>query len=139
MRQYEQAYNQAQRDGIRIKALVLCSPHNPLGWSSRKESFDIHLTHFGPTGRCYSEDVLAEYMVFCNRHKLHLISDEIYALSVWENPALPDSVPFKSILSMDIKSLMDPSMAHVVWGLSKVSTLTSVSLYCDNVAKSHDN
>ncbi|KAB8279507.1 pyridoxal phosphate-dependent transferase [Aspergillus minisclerotigenes] len=111
VRQYEQAYNQAQRDGIRIKALVLCSPHNPLG-------------------RCYSEDVLAEYMVFCNRHKLHLISDEIYALSVWENPALPDSVPFISILSMDIKSLMDPSMAHVVWGLSKDFGSTGLRIGC---------
>lgn len=60
-------------------------------------------------------------MKFCNKHKLHLISDEIYALSVWENNDLPGAPIFKSVLSMDIDNIMDPSMVHVVWGLSKVS------------------
>jgi hypothetical protein len=59
-------------------------------------------------------------MRFCAGHGLHLISDEIYALSVWKNPHLPDAVGFKSILSMDVKSIMDPKMIHTVWGLSKV-------------------
>jgi aspartate/methionine/tyrosine aminotransferase len=59
-------------------------------------------------------------MKFCTRHGLHLICDEIYALSVWENPRLPDAPGFRSVLSMDIKEVMEPSMVHVVWGLSKV-------------------
>jgi len=54
------------------------------------------------SGRCYSEDVLREYMKFCNRHGLHLLSDEIYVLSVWENPELSVAPTFKSVLSMDM-------------------------------------
>jgi hypothetical protein len=71
-------------------------------------------------GRCYPKDVLKEYMKFCSRNRLHLVSDEIYALSVWENPRLPDASSFTSVLSIDVKDVMDPNMMHVVWGLSKV-------------------
>jgi aspartate/methionine/tyrosine aminotransferase len=66
-------------------------------------------------------------MKFCERHKLHLISDEIYALSVWESPDLPDPVPFKSVLSINAAQIMDPGKIHVVWGLSKVRC------FCDSV------
>jgi aspartate/methionine/tyrosine aminotransferase len=63
---------------------------------------------------------LREYMKFCARNGLYLVSDEIYALSVWNNPRLPDTSNFTSVLSVDVKDIMDPSMVHVVWGLSKV-------------------
>lgn len=59
-------------------------------------------------------------MKFCHRHGLHLIFDEIYAMTVWENPRLKEAPGFQSILSMTNESLMDPSMVHAVWGLSKV-------------------
>lgn len=59
-------------------------------------------------------------MKLCKKHNLHLISDEIYALSVWENPHLADATQFKSVLSINAAEFMDPSMVHVVWGLSKV-------------------
>ena len=59
-------------------------------------------------------------MKLCKKHNLHLISDEIYALSVWENPDLANAAQFKSVLSIDAAEFMDPSMVHVVWGLSKV-------------------
>lgn len=59
-------------------------------------------------------------MRFCSRNGLHLISDEIYALSVWDNPRLPNATPFRSVLSIDIEELIDPNTVHVVWGLSKV-------------------
>ena len=71
-------------------------------------------------GRCYPEDVLREYMKLCSRNGLHLVSDEIYALSVWKNPHLPDATGFKSVLSINTDGLIDPSMVYVVWGLSKV-------------------
>ncbi|KAF4181652.1 hypothetical protein CNMCM7927_000531 [Aspergillus lentulus] len=111
VQEYEKTYEEARSRGIRVKALLLCSPHNPLG-------------------RCYSEDVLREYMKFCNKHKLHLISDEIYALSVWENNDLPGASIFKSVLSMDIDNIMDPSMVHVVWGLSKDFGATGLRIGC---------
>lgn len=65
-------------------------------------------------------------MKFCERHKLHLISDEIYGLSVWGSPDLPNPEPFKSALSINAAQIMDPSMLHVVWGLSKVRRLHNV-------------
>ncbi|KAF7593592.1 hypothetical protein BBP40_011212 [Aspergillus hancockii] len=111
VQEYENAYVDARSRGIHVKALLLCSPHNPLG-------------------RCYSEDVLREYMKFCNKHGLHLISDEIYALSVWKHPDFPGAPTFTSILSMDISDVMDPSMVHVVWGLSKDFGATGLRIGC---------
>lgn len=62
-------------------------------------------------------------MRFCQKHSLHLISDEIYALSIWENPDAPDAPGFTSILSIDTNDLIDPSLVHVLWGMSKVKLL----------------
>ncbi|OOF91836.1 hypothetical protein ASPCADRAFT_518229 [Aspergillus carbonarius ITEM 5010] len=109
--EYERAYAAAKSNGVRIKAVLLCSPHNPLG-------------------RCYSEDILKEYMRFCSRNGLHLISDEIYAMSVWRNPRMSDAPGFKSILSMNVREFMDPSMVHVVWGLSKDFGSTGLRIGC---------
>ncbi|RJE23604.1 hypothetical protein PHISCL_04060 [Aspergillus sclerotialis] len=64
-------------------------------------------------------------MKLCNRYRLHLISDEIYGLSVWDNPKVKDNVGFTSVLSIDAAQFMDPSMVHVVWGLSKKLSLTN--------------
>ncbi|KAJ5431294.1 Pyridoxal phosphate-dependent transferase major region subdomain 2 [Penicillium cf. griseofulvum] len=100
VQQYERAFTEATSNGLRVKALVLCSPNNPLG-------------------RCYPEDVLKEYLKFCSRNGLHVISDEIYALSVWDNPRVPDATDFKSILSINLEGIIDQSFVHIVWGLSK--------------------
>lgn len=59
-------------------------------------------------------------MKLCNRYRLHLISDEIYGLSAWDNPKVEENVGFTSALSIDAAQFMDPSMVHVQWGLSKV-------------------
>lgn len=74
----------------------------------------------GSIGRCYPEHVLKEYLKFCSRNGLHLISDEIYALSVWDNPRLPNAPGFRSVLSINQEGIIDPSFVHTVWGLSKV-------------------
>lgn len=97
---YEEALVEAQNSGVPIRALFLCSPHNPLG-------------------RCYPRDVLVGLMKFCQQHKIHLISDEIYALSVWQNPEVPDAVSFESVLSIDTNGIIDPDLVHVLWGMSK--------------------
>ncbi|CAD6593006.1 MAG: hypothetical protein ASARMPREDX12_006652 [Alectoria sarmentosa] len=97
---YEEALVEAQKDGVPIKALFLCSPHNPLG-------------------RCYPREVLLGLMKFCQKHMIHLISDEIYALSVWQNPEVPEAVTFESVLSIDTTGIIDPGLVHVLWGLSK--------------------
>lgn len=66
-------------------------------------------------------------MRFCQKHRLHLISDEIYALSVWHNADYPDAPGFTSVLSIDTEGLIDPSLVHVMWGMSKVSNCLNVS------------
>lgn len=45
---------------------------------------------------------------------MHVIVDEIYALSVFDT-----SAPHQSVLSLD--DLPDPEKTHVLWGLTKVS------------------
>ena len=99
---YENALIAARKDGQRIAGIVLCNPHNPLG-------------------RCYSPEVIRRLMCLCQEYDAHLISDEIYALSVWENTVdkQPASVSFQSCLAIDTRGLIDRSRIHVVWGMSK--------------------
>lgn len=93
-----------------IKALILSNPHNPLG-------------------RCYSKDILKKCLEFCHRHKIHLISDEVFALSVFANPDLNDSSTFVSALSLHPKSMnCDPDLVHVVWSMSKDLAATGLRL-----------
>ncbi|EFR00104.1 1-aminocyclopropane-1-carboxylate synthase [Nannizzia gypsea CBS 118893] len=93
------------RTGKRVRALMLCHPHNPLG-------------------RCYPRETIIELMKFCQRYQIHLISDEIYAMSVWENtidtaPGTPPPVKFISALSIPTQGLIDGNLLHALWGMSK--------------------
>jgi aspartate/methionine/tyrosine aminotransferase len=56
---------------------------------------------------------------FCASNDVHLISNEIYAKSVFDakrNPPLP---VFTSILSLDLEGVIDANLVHVVYGASK--------------------
>ncbi|KAF5718817.1 1-aminocyclopropane-1-carboxylate synthase 1 [Fusarium mundagurra] len=97
---YEKALDEAERQGIRVRVFLLCNPHNPLG-------------------RCYTPDVLKAYMQFCQKHNLHLISDEVYALSVWKNPGAPTASGFTSALAINSDGLIDRDLLHVLWGMGK--------------------
>lgn len=100
---YEQALEQAESEGTKIRALLLCHPHNPLG-------------------QCYPAETLIALMRFCNQRGIHLISDEIYALSTYEinDPNAAPTVPFRSILTIpNIVSHIDPALLHVLYGMSK--------------------
>lgn len=92
----------ATRRGISVKAVILCNPHNPLA-------------------RCYPRAVVAAYCQFCERHGLHLLADEIFALSVFAPIGdAPPSEPFHSVLSLDADLLgVDPARLHVLYGMSK--------------------
>lgn len=100
VKKYEEALLQAQKDGIAIKALVLCNPHNPLG-------------------RCYPAETLKALFAFCERYNLHLVSDEIYALSVFDVEGAART-PFTSVLSIDPSRVINPGRIHVMYGMSKV-------------------
>ncbi len=57
-------------------------------------------------------------MRFCNRHRIHLFSDEIYALSVYK--ADSSDTTFTSVLAIDPSGIMDPDLVHIMYGMSKV-------------------
>jgi aspartate/methionine/tyrosine aminotransferase len=101
--EYEKAAMEfEERAGKRVRAIVLCNPHNPLG-------------------RCYPRTTVDGLMRLCQSRQMHLISDEIYALSVWKNRVDNDVpfTPFESLLSRDTCGLIDPALVHVLWGMSK--------------------
>ncbi|KAJ9136657.1 Aspartate aminotransferase [Pleurostoma richardsiae] len=98
IKRLEAAYQRASKAGITVRAMLLCNPCNPLG-------------------RCYSRTTLAKLAAFCGRHQLHLISDEIYALSVTPAESMLDG--FTSVLSLDRETGLDPRGVHVLYGASK--------------------
>lgn len=57
-------------------------------------------------------------MKFCQKHRIHLFSDEVYACSVFDSGE-KDAVPFTSVLSINSKDLIDPSLLHITYALSK--------------------
>ena len=107
---YESALLESRKNGIEVKALMLCSPHNPLG-------------------RCYSRPALLAYIALCAKYSIHLVSDEIYALSVWGDTS-HGAEPFTSILSIDLAGLIDPNLVHVLWGVSKDFGANGLRLGC---------
>jgi aspartate/methionine/tyrosine aminotransferase len=100
---YEKTLLESNANGTKVRALLLCHPHNPLG-------------------RCYSTSTIINLMRLCEKYDIHLISDEIYALSVWEN-TIDDlkTTPtgFESVLSIKLDGIIDPARVHVLWGTSK--------------------
>ncbi|KAM7084918.1 1-aminocyclopropane-1-carboxylate synthase-like protein 1 [Molossus nigricans] len=105
----EMALQGANSEGVKVKGLILINPQNPLG--------DI-----------YSPGELWEYLEFAKRHKLHVVVDEVYMLSVFE-----ESVGYRSVLSLE--RLPDPQRTHVMWATSKdfgMSGLRFGTLYTEN-------
>ncbi|XP_058017688.1 probable inactive 1-aminocyclopropane-1-carboxylate synthase-like protein 2 [Ahaetulla prasina] len=96
----KKALQDAQSEGIKVRGLILLNPQNPLG--------DI-----------YSVSELQDYLEFAKRHELHVIVDEIYMLSVFD-----DSATFHSVLEMD--RLPDPQRTHVLWGISKDFAISGI-------------
>ncbi|RXN22558.1 1-aminocyclopropane-1-carboxylate synthase 1 [Labeo rohita] len=89
----ENSLKEAKKEGLNIKALILLNPHNPLG-------------------EVYSSEEMISFLQFAKMHELHVIVDEIYMLSVFN-----ETDTFRSVLSLD--GLPDPQRTHVMWGFSK--------------------
>ncbi|KAF2634811.1 PLP-dependent transferase [Massarina eburnea CBS 473.64] len=93
-------------DKSKIKAILMCNPNNPIS-------------------RCYTRKSIVECMEFCQERGLHLISDEIFAISSL-NGTPTGSPPFVSALSLTEPLVpegavkIDPSRVHVVWSASKL-------------------
>lgn len=95
---YEKALQTASEQGITVRAVLICNPCNPLG-------------------RCYSRDSLIRLAEFCYKNRLHLVSDEIYALSA--GPATPDMDAFTSVLSLSQCDVGPLPSTHILSGASK--------------------
>ncbi|KAI5449838.1 hypothetical protein NCC49_003954 [Naganishia albida] len=100
----ERAWEECQGKGISVKVIIVTNPGNPIG-------------------RTLSRDTLLAYCRFAEEHNLHLISDEIYALSVFDNPQIPNAESFTSILSIDTERELGKDYSkgrlHVIHGMSK--------------------
>ncbi|KAI1654474.1 PLP-dependent transferase [Daldinia decipiens] len=107
---YEAGFEAAKTRGVNIKALLLCNPHNPIG-------------------RCYARETLVGLMHLCASKGIHLISDEIYALSVFRRNDGP-SEEFTSVLSIDPSGIIDPAQVHVLYGMSKDFGAAGMRLGC---------
>ena len=57
-------------------------------------------------------------MQLCNKYKIHLLADEIYALSVYETDDA-ETIKFQSILTLDVDQYIDPNYIHFMYGMSK--------------------
>ncbi|EER41140.1 conserved hypothetical protein [Histoplasma capsulatum H143] len=85
----------------RIKALILTNPHSLFG-------------------QCYTQEVLEACLKFCQRRDIHLIADEVYAMTTFSSAEISDPAPFISALSLDASALRcDRSRIHTIWGTSK--------------------
>ncbi|KAF7872251.1 hypothetical protein EAF04_003175 [Stromatinia cepivora] len=103
------AYNTAS-DPSRIKAVILCNPHNPFS-------------------RCYTKDSIEACLKFCQERGLHLISDELYALASVKS-AEEHVTPFTSVLSLRHEGLIDCDKVHVVWSGSKLFGSSGIRTGC---------
>ncbi|MCJ1314174.1 hypothetical protein MMC25_007854 [Agyrium rufum] len=98
--QYEAQLVQAKQSGVRVRCILICSPHKFLG-------------------ECYPSESLIAIIQLCQKHDLHLISDEIYALSIWKKNSPGGQSDHRSVLAIDTAGLIEASRVHVLWGLSK--------------------
>lgn len=99
VKSYEKALQQAKGKGAKVTWLMLCNPHNP-------------------TGACFSREALVALVELAVKHQIHLVSDEIYALSVYRD--IPSRPNFTSVLSLDLERMNASKLVHVLYGLSKV-------------------
>ena len=83
----EEAYNSAKKQGLRVKGILITNPSNPLGTTLSKDEITLLLS-------------------FISSKNIHLISDEIYAGTVFDHPA-------------GFTSVMEPLMSDKKWANNK--------------------
>lgn len=101
---FSAAYEEAVATGVMVKAVLVCNPSNPLG-------------------RFYSKKTLFELAKFCGQRSLHLVADEIFAMSAFESPVEEGQrlSTFASVLSIadDDTSCINAENIHCLYGASK--------------------
>ncbi|KAK3801941.1 hypothetical protein RRG08_063897 [Elysia crispata] len=95
----ETAFLQAAREGKVVRAIHITNPSNP-------------------TGDVYTAQELKDLLGFAHRHQLHIIANELYGMSIYDQ-----QVKFTSILTLPHP---DPDRVHFLWGFSKDLGLSGV-------------
>ena len=90
---WNHAYEESFRSGCKIKAILITNPSNPLGV-------------------IYKEEQLLKLIEWARDKKLHIIVDEIYGLSVFD-----DKYAFTSVVKLLHNNLADD--IHILWSFSK--------------------
>lgn len=65
---FEQAWNKCKKENIRVRAILFSSPNNPVG-------------------TVYKQEEIEGIIAFAMEHDIDIISDEIYAQTVWDKNA----------------------------------------------------
>jgi aspartate/methionine/tyrosine aminotransferase len=91
---------------LRIKAVLMCNPA-------------------GPLARCYARNNILELMEFCQERGLHLIMDEVCALTLVKSgdekaPNFVSALSLTEPLVPEGAVKVDPSRVHVIWSASKL-------------------
>lgn len=113
----ESAYQNACVDGTPPKALLLTSPNNPLGV-------------------CYPESTLHSVIEWCEKRGIHLVSNELYAGTVYDEDKQYGMHPWLSIATLASRSGCSlGKRIHIIGGLSKdmaISGLRIGALYTES-------
>jgi len=102
---YDEVFEKSEK---KITAMIICNPQNPLAGY-------------------YPEETMKRLLLFAKKHNLHVVVDELYALSVFKPGQLENR--FRSVLSIDLDELgVDRGKIHVVYSFSKDLNSSGVRL-----------
>ncbi|KAK5705782.1 hypothetical protein LTR17_021371 [Elasticomyces elasticus] len=111
----ERTLAQAKQNGVKVKAVMITNPHNPLG----KCYVCVTSSRYFRADQSQPPDTIKAIAAFCEKHSLHYLSDEIYANSVFVNDKYPKATTFHSVLSVDLDDFIRPNLVHVLYGAAK--------------------
>jgi aspartate/methionine/tyrosine aminotransferase len=111
------ALAEARASNVRVRALLLCQPFNPIG-------------------RCLEHEEVEQAVHWCERHELHLISDEIYAASVFA----PEASFTSAMAFASRRADWATSHLHIIYGMSKDFGLSGfrVGVICTQSPELHE-
>ena len=94
----EEAYQQAQKLSLNVKGVFITNPSNPLGTTMSHVELD-------------------ELITFAVAKKIHLISDEIFSCTMFENPSFISII--EAVINRKLEKIDLWSRVHIVYSLSK--------------------